>query len=62
MKRIGYVLVAIGVLTGGLIWVSFAPARADGAAAPVFDVKMPTGYRDWKLISVGGWGFARYSP
>jgi hypothetical protein len=52
MNRIGYMLVTLGVLTGGLIWMSFAPARADGAAAPVFDVKMPAGYRDWKLISV----------
>ena len=25
---------------------------ADGATAPVFDIKIPAGYRDWKLISV----------
>jgi len=27
-------------------------ARADGEAAPIFGIKIPPGYRDWKLISV----------
>jgi hypothetical protein len=52
MKRIGFMLAATGVLAGGLFCLSLAPARADGAAAAVFDVKLPAGYRDWKLISV----------
>jgi hypothetical protein len=52
MKQIGCMLVAIGVLTGGLICMRLAPAHADSAAAPDFDVKIPTGYRDRKLISV----------
>jgi hypothetical protein len=52
-KPIGCLLVAIGVLAAGLICMSLVPAApADGAAAPVFDVKIPAGYRDWKLISV----------
>jgi hypothetical protein len=53
MRRIGTILVALIALTGGVAYLSFAPARADGTAAPVFDVnKLPAGYRDWKLISV----------
>jgi Cytochrome P460 len=52
MKQIGYMLVAIGVLSAGLISMSLVPTRVDGTAAPVFDVTIPVGYRDWKLISV----------
>src|SRR6202042_613853 len=52
MRRIGTILVALIALTGGVAYLSLAPARADGTAAPVFDVKLPAGYRDWKLISV----------
>jgi hypothetical protein len=52
MKQIGYMLVAIGVLSAGLICMSLVPTPADGTAAPVFDVTIPVGYRDWKLISV----------
>src|SRR6201996_1448374 len=52
MKQFGYMLIAIGVLSAGLISMSLVPTPVDGAAAPVFDVKIPAGYRDWKLISV----------
>jgi Cytochrome P460 len=52
MRQIGYILVAIVALTGGAAYVSLAPAQADEAKAPVFDVKLPAGYRDWRLISV----------
>ena len=52
MRRIGYLMVAAIALTGGVAYMSLAPAHADGALAPVFDVKLPAGYRDWKLISV----------
>jgi len=52
MKRIGYMLCAVVAMAGGVVYMSLAPALAEGAAAPVFDVKMAAGYRDWKLISV----------
>jgi hypothetical protein len=52
MKRIEYMLVAVVALTGAVGYMSLAPAHADGAVTPVFDVKIPVGYRDWKLISV----------
>ena len=29
-----------------------ASGQADGEAAPIFGVKIPPGYRDWRLISV----------
>jgi Cytochrome P460 len=52
MKRVGYMLVAVVALTAGVAYMEFSPARAAGAAPPVFDVKIPAGYRDWRLISV----------
>src|ERR1700722_11872336 len=53
MRRIGYILTAAISLTGAGAYISLAPAHADGAATPVFDVyQMPTGYRDWKVVSV----------
>jgi Cytochrome P460 len=52
MKLIGCMLAGVGLLAAGLMYMRFAPVRADGASEPVFDVKLPAGYRDWKLISV----------
>jgi cytochrome c553 len=52
MKRIAFLLVAVAVVSG--IVASSAPAsgNADEEAAPIFGIKIPPGYRDWKLISV----------
>ena len=45
-------LVAVAAVAG--MAASWAPASssAEGVAAPLFGVKIPAGYRDWKLISV----------
>ena len=32
--------------------IAFAAGRSDDEAAPLFGIKLPPGYRDWKLISV----------
>jgi hypothetical protein len=32
--------------------MAFTAGRADDQAAPIFGFKIPTGYRDWRLISV----------
>jgi hypothetical protein len=52
MKHMGYMLIAVVALTGAVGYMSLAPARADGAAAPVLGGALPAGYRDWGLISV----------
>jgi hypothetical protein len=53
MRRIGYMLTAVIALSVGAAYLHFAPARADAAAVPLFDIiTLPAGYRDWKLISV----------
>jgi hypothetical protein len=52
MKRIAILLVAVAAVAGMV--ASSAPAfiSRDEAAAPIFGVKIPAGYRDWKLIAV----------
>ena len=52
MKRIAFLLAEVATLAG--IFVSTAPASgpSDEQTAPIFGIKMPPGYRDWKLISV----------
>jgi hypothetical protein len=52
MKRILSVVLAVVTVAG--VVASFAPASgyADPEAAPIFGIKIPPAYRDWKLISV----------
>ena len=50
MKR----LTTISVLAAALIIASipFGAGLADKQVSPIFGIKLPAGYRDWKLISV----------
>jgi hypothetical protein len=43
---------AVVALAGVLVFVAHASEDADGAAAPIFGVTLPAGFRDWKVISV----------
>jgi hypothetical protein len=52
MKGIGYLLGAVLALTGVVVYMAHASEGAGGEAAPIFGIKMPPGYRDWRLISV----------
>ena len=52
MRRIVLVLVAVAALAGALAYMAPASGQAEGEAAPIFGVKLPPGYRDWRLISV----------
>ena len=52
MKRIALLLVAVVALAGVVAYMAPASGQADGEAAPIFGVKIPPGYRDWRLISV----------
>ena len=56
MKRITLLLVTsvmlAGVVIGVVACVAPSSRQTDGDAAPIFGVKIPFGYRDWKLISV----------
>ncbi len=52
LKEILYLLGAVAALTGVVVYMAHAAGNANGEAAPLFGVKIPPGYRDWRLISV----------
>src|SRR6266849_5472519 len=52
MRRIVFGLVAVGALAGVVAYMAPASGQGDGEAAPIFGVKIPPGYREWRLISV----------
>jgi hypothetical protein len=52
MKSIAFLPLAVATLAAVVTFTATTPGHADEEAAPVFGVKLPPGYRDWKLISV----------
>ena len=51
-SRIVALFVAAVAIVGVVGIISTASDQVDGEAAPIFGVRIPRGYRDWKLISV----------
>jgi hypothetical protein len=52
MKRLTILVLAIAIALTVLASVPFALGRAGDEASPIFGVKIPSGYRNWRLISV----------
>ena len=52
MKRIACLQVAVAAAAGIVAFTALASGHADEEAAPIFGITIPSGYRDWKLISV----------
>lgn len=54
MRRIALVVVAVSVtaVAGVVAYMESASGQPNGDAAPIYGVKLPEGYRDWRLISV----------
>jgi len=52
MKRIAFLLVAVATLAGIVAYVAHASGQPDGDSSPIYGVKIPAGYRDWKMIAV----------
>ena len=52
MRRIAALLVAAGMLAGAANWMFPSSGHAAGGDAPVFVTTIPSGYRDWRLVSV----------
>jgi hypothetical protein len=52
MKRIAFLLVAVAAVADVVAFTARASGHADEEAAPIFGVKIPPGYRDWRLTSV----------
>ena len=52
LKRIMFPLFAVAAVAGVVASTAPASGHAKGEADPVFRIKIPPGYRDWKLITV----------
>jgi hypothetical protein len=52
MRRIAFLLVVCAIVVGVAGLKAPASGQGDGEAAPIYGVRIPAGYRDWKLISV----------
>jgi hypothetical protein len=52
MRRIVFALVALAALAGVVAYSAHAAGQTDEEAAPIFGVKIPPGYREWRVISV----------
>lgn len=49
--RIAFLVVAVAAAVGVVPWAPLS-GHADDQAVPIFGIKIPPGYRDWRLISV----------
>jgi hypothetical protein len=52
MKWISVLVFAVVAAAWGIASISLRAGQADDSASPIYGVKIPPGYRDWKLISV----------
>jgi Cytochrome P460 len=52
MRAIACLSGAVLALTAVVVCMAQVSGNAGGEAAPIFGVKIPPGYRDWRLISV----------
>ena len=52
MRRFVFATIALAVLGGAGAMMAPASGQTDGEAAPIYGIKIPAGYRDWRLISV----------
>ena len=59
MKRIAVLLVAVPILASAVAFQAAGSRPGDQQAAPIFVTKIPSGYRDWKLISVAREGIPK---
>jgi hypothetical protein len=52
LNRIALLLIGVVTLAGAVTFMVAASGQADEEAAPIYGVKMPANYREWKLIAV----------
>jgi hypothetical protein len=52
MKRIALVAIGVTVAAGVAAYMGSASGQSNADAAPIYGIKLPDGYRDWRLISV----------
>jgi hypothetical protein len=52
MKCIACLTAAAAAMAGGILYMASTLGQTDGDASPIYGIKIPAGYRDWRLISV----------
>jgi hypothetical protein len=52
MKLIASLAVAVAAVAAAAAITAPVSGQSDGEAAPIYGIKIPQGYRDWRLISV----------
>ena len=52
MKRFVCFVAAVATVAGVVAYMAPASGQSDGEAAPIYEIKIPVGYRDWELIAV----------
>jgi hypothetical protein len=52
MNRIGFLLLVVATLAGAMSYIAHASGQSDGDSSPIYGVKIPAGYRDWKMLAV----------
>jgi len=52
MRAIAYLWSAVLALAGVVVCMAPVSGHPDGESAPIFGIKIPPGYRDWRVISV----------
>jgi hypothetical protein len=52
MKRLAVLLIAVAALVGIVAYMPHASGQSEGDSSPIYGVKIPAGYRDWKIIAV----------
>jgi hypothetical protein len=52
MKLIASLAVVVAAVAGAVATIVPVSGQSDGEAGPIYGIKIPPGYRDWRLISV----------
>ncbi|MGA2428757.1 MAG: cytochrome P460 family protein [Candidatus Acidiferrum sp.] len=52
MRWIAFLLIAVATGAGAIVLTAPASGQGSGEAVPIFGIKIPPGYRDWRFISV----------
>jgi hypothetical protein len=52
VQRITFLMVALATVAGVIASLAPASGHADEEASPIYGVRIPPGYREWKLIAV----------
>jgi hypothetical protein len=52
VRRIALIAIAVAAVASVAAYMGSASGQSNGDAAPIYGIKIPDGYRDWRLISV----------